>query len=312
MDMIILGLNVVIPLFVIMVLGYITRRAGVINEKGIGQVNRLLFWVFLPAILFVSVYETDLKSVFDIKIILFSLVGTTIVYLLSFLIVPKLTSRRNKNGVIIQALIRGNEVYFGFPVVVSLIGAKHLGLMAIVVAFAVVMYNAYSVIALEYYKGDKVDKGRLLKNLFTNPMILATIISAIFVLLHIIIPKMILAGLSAVASVASPLALFLLGASFTFTSARKYLKDIFWVTLFRLVIIPAMVVGSTIALGFSNIAIVILYVTFGVPTAVSSYSMAMELKADHELAGQLVVFTSLFSILSVFLFTILLQTLSIV
>ena len=312
MDMILLGLNVVIPLFVIMVLGYITRRAGIINEKGIGQVNRLLFWVFLPAILFVSVYETDLRSVFDIKIILYSLIGTTVVYLVSFIIVPRLTSRRNKNGVIIQALIRGNEVYFGFPVVVTLIGAQHLGLMAIVVAFAVIMYNGYSVIALEYYKGDKVNKGRLLKNLFTNPLIIATVVSSIFVLLNIIIPKMIMSGFSLLASVASPLALFLLGASFTFSSARKYIKDIFWVTLFRLIIIPAVVVITTMAMGFSNIGIVILYVTFGVPTSVSSYSMAMELQADHELAGQLVVFTSLFSILSVFLFTILLQTLGIV
>ena len=312
MSMVVLGLNTVVPLFVIMGIGYIVKLFGIINDKGIAAINRLLFWVFLPAILFVSVYETNLKEVFDFKIILYSMIGTTLIFLISFALVPKLVSKRNKCGVIIQALIRGNEVYYGFPVVVSLIGHEYLGLMSIVVAFAVIAYNAYSVIALEYFKGDRVNLPRMFKNLFTNPLIIATIVSALLVLGNMGINPMIMRGLSSIADVASPLALFLLGASFTFSSSRKYIKDIFWVALFKLIIIPAIVLFSTYAMGFSNPGIVILFVTFGVPTAVSSYSMAMELKADHELAGQIVVFTSLISIGTVFLFTIVMQLLGII
>ena len=307
MEMIVLGLNVVVPLFIIMAAGYITRRIGIINDLGVGAVNRLLFWVFLPAILLVSIYETDLREVFNVGVVVFSVVGTFLVFFVSFLIVPRIEKKRERCGVIIQGLIRGNEVYFGFPVVVSLIGTEYLGLMSIVVAFAVLVYNGLSVIALEYFRGETVNKKQLVKNVVTNPMILATLLAVLLVLLNIRIPEMIFKGLESMSQVASPFALFVLGASFTFTSTKKYLKDVFWVTLFRLFIIPGVVTLTAFWMGFSSPEIIILFVTFGVPTAVASYAMARELKADYELASQIVVFTSLFSVISIFIWTIIMQ-----
>ena len=148
MEMIILGLGVVLPLFVVMSVGYLARIIRLIDDSGVGVVNRLVFWIFLPAILFVSVYETNLQEVFNLPLIVFSTLGTTVVFIVSFIVVPKLVKKRDRCGVIIQGLIRGNEVYFGFPIVASLIGTQYLGLMSIVVAFAVLFYNGYSIFAL--------------------------------------------------------------------------------------------------------------------------------------------------------------------
>jgi hypothetical protein len=311
-DVILMGLNVVVPLFVIMVAGYVTRRVGIINDNGVGAVNRLLFWVFLPAILLVSIYETDLKEVFDVGVILFSAMGTFLVFLVSFFLVPRLEKRRDRCGVIIQGLIRGNEVYFGFPVVVSLIGTAYLGLMSIVVAFAVLVYNGLSIFSLEYFKGETVNKKQLVRNIVTNPLILATALAVFLVFLNISIPGMVLKGLESLSQVASPFALFVLGASFNFTSTKKYLKNVFWVTFLRLFLIPGIVLFVTYQVGFSSPQIVVLFVTFGVPTAVASYSMARELKADYELASQIVVFTSLFSIFSIFVWTVVMQLVGII
>jgi predicted permease len=310
--MILLGLGVVLPLFVVMSIGYLSRKVGLIDDSGVGVVNRLVFWVFLPAILFVSVYETNLKEVFNIPLILFSVIGTTVVFIVSLSIVPRLEKRRDRCGVIIQGLIRGNEVYFGFPIVVSLIGSQHLGLMSIVVAFAVIFYNGYSIFALEYFKGDTVDKKQIFKNLITNPFILATFVAVIMSLVGVVIPDILMTGIRSLASVATPLALFLLGASFNFTSTKGYLKEVVWTTLFRLVLIPGIVIAVSILMGFSSTEIVILFVTFGVPTAVASYSMARQLNADYELASQIVVYTSSFAIITVFLWTIVLQLLEVI
>jgi predicted permease len=271
-----------------------------------------VFWVFLPAILFVSVYETNLQEAFNFPLVLFSTLGTTLVFLVSFFLVPKLEKKRDRCGVIIQGLIRGNEVYFGFPIVVSLIGAQYLGLMSIVVAFAVLFYNGYSIFALEYFKGDTVDKREISKNLITNPFILATIAAVIMNLVGLVIPDVLMTGIRSLAGVATPLALFLLGASFNFTSTKGYLKEVIWTTIFRLIIIPGIVVVLSILLGFSSTETVILFVTFGVPTAVASYSMARQLDADYELASQIVVYTSSFAILTVFLWTIVLQLLQVI
>ena len=312
MEMIILGLGVVLPLFVVMAIGYLSRMVKLIDDSGVGVVNRLVFWVFLPAILFVSVYETNLQEAFNFPLVLFSTLGTTLVFLVSFFLVPKLEKKRDRCGVIIQGLIRGNEVYFGFPIVVSLIGAQYLGLMSIVVAFAVLFYNGYSIFALEYFKGDTVDKREISKNLITNPFILATIAAVIMNLVGLVIPDVLMTGIRSLAGVATPLALFLLGASFNFTSTKGYLKEVIWTTIFRLIIIPGIVVVLSILLGFSSTETVILFVTFGVPTAVASYSMARQLDADYELASQIVVYTSSFAILTVFLWTIVLQLLQVI
>jgi predicted permease len=310
--MIILGLGVVLPLFVVMAIGYLSRMVKLIDDSGVGVVNRLVFWVFLPAILFVSVYETNLQEAFNFPLVLFSTLGTTVVFLISFFLLPKLQKKRDRCGVIIQGLIRGNEVYFGFPIVVSLIGSQYLGLMSIVVAFAVLFYNGYSIFALEYFKGDTVDKREISKNLITNPFILATIAAVIMNLLGLAIPAVLMLGIHSLAGVATPLALFLLGASFNFTSTRGYLKEVVWTTIFRLIIIPGIVIALSILLGFSSTDTVILFVTFGVPTAVASYSMARQLNADYELASQIVVYTSSFAILTVFLWTIVLQLLQVI
>lgn len=310
--MIVLGLGVVLPLFVVMAIGYLSRMVKLIDDSGVGVVNRLVFWVFLPAILFVSVYETNLQEAFNFPLVLFSTLGTTVVFLVSFFLIPKLEKKRDRCGVIIQGLIRGNEVYFGFPIVVSLIGAQYLGLMSIVVAFAVLFYNGYSIFALEYFKGDTVDKKEISKNLITNPFILATIAAVIMNLVGLVIPDVLMIGIRSLAGVATPLALFLLGASFNFTSTRGYLKEVIWTTIFRLIIIPGIVVALSMLLGFSSNETVILFVTFGVPTAVASYSMARQLDADYELASQIVVYTSSFAILTVFLWTIVLQLLQVI
>lgn len=310
--MIILGLGVVLPLFVVMSVGYLARIIRLIDDSGVGVVNRLVFWIFLPAILFVSVYETNLQEVFNLPLIVFSTLGTTVVFIVSFIVVPKLVKKRDRCGVIIQGLIRGNEVYFGFPIVASLIGTQYLGLMSIVVAFAVLFYNGYSIFALEYFKGDTVDKKEIFKNLITNPFILATLAAVLMNLVGIGIPEVLMTGVRSLAAVATPLALFLLGASFNFTSTKGYLKEVIWTTLFRLIIIPGIVIAVSLLLGFSSAETVILFVTFGVPTAVASYSMARQLNADYELASQIVVYTSTFAIITVFLWTIVLQLLEVI
>ena len=312
MEMILLALNVVFPLFFIMAVGYLTRRTGIVDNQGVGVVNRLLYWVFLPVLLFMSVYTTDLGEVFNVPVIVYSVVGTFVVFVISFFLLPKIGTKRDQCGVIVQALVRGNEVYYGFPVVIALIGQDYLGVMSVVVAFAAIEYNILSIIALEYFKGEKVNVGALVRNVVTNPMILATVLGVFMVTISLPLPAVVLKGMDSLSQVATPFALFLLGASFTFASSKGYMKQVIWVTLFRLIFIPAVVVATTLWMGFDSYEIVILFVTFGVPTAVASYSMARELKADYELASQIVFYTSIVSILTMFIWTIVLQILGIV
>ena len=206
MEMILLALNVVFPLFFIMAVGYLTRRTGIVDNQGVGVVNRLLYWIFLPVLLFMSVYTTDLGEVFNVPVIVYSVVGTFVVFVISFFLLPKIGTKRDQCGVIVQALVRGNEVYYGFPVVIALIGADYLGVMSVVVAFAAIEYNILSIIALEYFKGEKVNVGVLVRNVVTNPMILATVLGVFMVTISLPLPAVVLKGMDSLSQVATPFA----------------------------------------------------------------------------------------------------------
>lgn len=312
MEILILGINVVFPLLFIMSAGYLSKLLGLINDNGVGAVNRLLFWVFLPVLLFVSIYNTNIKEAFSFRLVVFTLIGIGIVFLLSLLFVPKLERDILRRGVIIQALVRGNEVYFGFPILAALIGEEYLGIMAIVVAASVPVHNAFSVMALELHKPTSTSKMKIFVTVLQNPLIIATIIASFTVLLEIQVPTVIMTGVTSLSKVATPLALFLLGASFSFRSTRGYFKEVVAVTFIRLIFIPGIVLLLSYYLGFESYEIVILFVTFAVPTAVSSYSMARELGGDYELASQIVVYTSTVDIVTIFLWTIVLSLLHIV
>ncbi|MCR5482512.1 MAG: AEC family transporter [Clostridia bacterium] len=311
MEMILLALGVVVPLFIIMAVGYTARRVGIISDSGVGTVNKLLFWVFLPCIMFSSIYTTDISDI-DVRVVLFAVVGTVAVSVASFVFVPFFEKKRERRGVLIQGIIRGNEVYFGFPVISALIGDKYLGIAAIIVAATSIMYNIFSVIALEYYKGKVTSKGRIALNVIKNPLLVSTLIAIAFLFLHVPVPDMIFSAISSMSKVATPLALFLLGASFSFKASRDCIGEVSALVVIKLAVLPAIAIGVSTLLGFRNFEIVLLFVTFGVPTAVASYSLARELESDYVLAGQIVVFTSVFAILSTFLWTLAIQMMGLI
>lgn len=311
MEMILLALDVVIPLFIIMAAGYVARRVGIIADSGVGTVNKLLFWIFLPCIMFSSIYTTDISDI-DVRVVLFAVAGTLVVSAVSFALVPVFEKKRERRGVLIQGIIRGNEVYFGFPVIAALIGDKYLGIAAIIVAATSILYNIFSVIALEYYKGKVQSKRHIALNVVKNPLLVSTLVALAFLFLRIPLPGMIFSAITSMSKVATPLALFLLGASFSFKASRDCIREVTALVIIKLAIMPAIAIGVSMFLGFRNFEVILLFVTFGVPTAVASYSMARELDADYVLAGQIVVFTSVFAILSTFLWTLAIQMIGLI
>ena len=148
-----------------------------------------------------------------------------------------------------------------------------------------------------------------LKGIATNPLILATLVGLVFLLLKIQLPGFLMDPVVQVKNVATPLALVVLGASLHLEKVKGNKRNLIFIVLGRLVLVPAAVLLPAVATGFRGIELITLLGIFASPTGVSSFTMAQQMGGDGELAGEAVVFTSLFSLFTIFLWTFLLKQL---
>jgi predicted permease len=186
--------------------------------------------------------------------------------------------------------------------------------------------NILAVIALTVFvkpdDANKVSVGSILKNIIKNPIIdgilvgmAALAIRALQIRLfgRVVFAlnvqlKCVYTTLSNIKAMTSPFALMILGAQFDFSASKGMLREIVVGTLWRTIIAPALAIGTavlltkyTTILSFGVNEYPALLALFGTPVAVSSAIMAGQMKNDEQLATQLVVWTSIASIASVFL-----------
>ncbi|MEG2700195.1 MAG: AEC family transporter, partial [Hungatella sp.] len=203
-------------------------------------------------------------------------------------------------GVMIQGIFRSNYILFGLPMAASLFGASKTGTTAVLIAFVIPLFNLLSVVALEFFRGGKADIKRILIGVITNPLILGALAAFAFLLSGIRLPHLLEQTVRDISKIATPLALIILGGSFTFSRLRPNRKHIVTAVSSRLLLIPLCFVTLSVALGFRGVELGALLAMFASPTAVSSFTMAQQMQADDELAGQIVVVGSLCAVITIF------------
>lgn len=307
MENLILSFNIVLPIFLILSLGYILKKLKILDELTTKNMNSVNFKVFLPLLLFYNVYKTDLSVVFNPKLLIFSIISVILVFLLLFIIIPLLEKDNRKRGVIIQGIFRSNFVIFGVPVCEALFGQNATGVASMLIAVVVPLFNFLAVICLEIYRGGNINFKKIIKGIITNPLIIASIIGLFFIYFKIKLPTPIEKTINDISKIATPLAFILLGSSFTFSAFSVYIKQLSITILGKLIIVPGIVLYIAALLGFRNVELTCLLSVFASPTAVSSYTMAEQMDGDSILAGQIVVLTSIISIITVFLWIFILK-----
>ncbi|MBQ3421990.1 MAG: AEC family transporter [Romboutsia sp.] len=307
MENLILSFNIVLPIFLILSLGYLLKKLKILDELTTKNMNSVNFKVFLPLLLFYNVYKTDLSVVFNPKLLIFSIISVILVFLLLFIIIPLLEKDNRKRGVIIQGIFRSNFVIFGVPVCEALFGQNATGVASMLIAIVVPLFNFLAVICLEIYRGGNINFKKIIKGIITNPLIIASIIGLFFIYFKIKLPTPIEKTINDISKIATPLAFILLGSSFTFSAFSVYIKQLSITILGKLIIVPGIVLYIAALLGFRNIELTCLLSVFASPTAVSSYTMAEQMDGDSILAGQIVVLTSIISIITVFLWIFILK-----
>ena len=301
MENFILSLNVVLPLFLIMAVGYLLRRIGLLDDTVLPKLNSLVFKAFLPMMLFNNIYHSDLESMMNPKLILTAVVSILVIFGVLCLVIPRIEKDGPRRGAMVQGIFRSNYIIFGVPIVSGVFGEQGLGVVSILSAFAIPLFNVLSVVALEIFSHGTVNKNRIVKGIVTNPLIIASLLGVVFLLAGIPIPTPVEEALADMSAIATPLGLVSLGGFFKFADTKRYLKQLIIVVAGRLVVCPAIFLPVFVSMGFRGVDLMALATMMGAPIAVSSFIMAQQQGADADLAGQAVVYTALVSIFTMFL-----------
>ena len=301
--------NAVLPLFLYMAIGYLARRRGLLDEKDIFRFNKVAYRVFMSMSVFSAVYGSDLSTAFKPRLVAYTVCGIFIEFLYAFLVAKKIAAQENQKGVIVQGVFRSNFVLIGMAIARVLAPYDDIAPIALLCAVVVPEFNILAVIALSLYGREKIQPREIALRIAKNPLILATMAGILCLLLKVHFPESVESAINGMAGVATPLMLFLLGAFFRFDSLGRCAKQLTITTFFKLVLNPAIFLTFAYLFGFRGIEFAGLIGVFASSAAVSSFTMSQQMGGDAELAGGIVILTSLFSCLTLFGWCVLFKTL---
>ena len=309
MENLFIAINAVLPIFLIIGLGILVRRSHIISDEAVRQANGMCFKVFISILLFYNVYTSDLSSSFNGKLLAFCVLGILAEFLAGALIVPRITKEPPARGVMLQAFFRTNIVLLAVPIITSLFGPESMGQAAVLLAVAVPLVNVLSVVALEMHRGGRPSPKKILRGVAANPLVLGALAGILALAVHLRLPAVVESAVRSVANAATPLALVLMGASLDFSKLRSSVRNLSICVVSRLIVNPALLVALAAALGFRGVALGLILLVFAAPVAVNSYTMALQMDGDANLAGGIVLLTTALSCFTLFLWIWLLKSL---
>lgn len=301
MESLFIALDTVLPLFIMMAVGFLVKLTGLLNEASCKQVNKVIFKIFLPLLVFINIYDSDLAVNFRSDLIFFSVAGVLIEFLIALVLVLLTEQENSRRGVMLQGMFRSNFVLYGIPISMALFGNTAAGMASLLIAVIIPLFNALAVLALEMFNGQRPNLWQVLKGILTNPLILASAAGILCNYFRLTLPPVVYDAASSLAGIATPLAFVVLGASLNFGETGRCAKPLLLTLTVKLILYPLAAIAAAILLGFRGPELAVLLTLFGSPIAVSSFTMAQQMGGDDQLAGQLVVFSSVLSIGTMFL-----------
>ena len=316
MENFLFSINVTFPIFLVMVLGYVLRRIGMLNDNFVTVCNKLNFKVTLPVLLFRDLANVDILAEFDFKFVLFCAFATTVGFFGAWTLGKIFVKDKYSVGAFTQAAFRSSAAVMGLAFIQNIYGSSTMG--ALMIIGAVPLYNIYSVIVLTIegdYPQEERNGGKMkqtLINIAKNPIIIGVLLGIVAGLLNNPLPTLVNSTVDTIAKTATPLALIALGAGFEGRKALKKIKPTLGASAFKLVIQAGIFLPIAAAVGFRGEKIVALVIMLAAPATPSCYIMAKNMYNDGTLTASIVVATTLLASVTLTFWIFLVRTLGLI
>lgn len=290
-------LNIVVPIFLVITLGSFIRHIGLIDQSFITQTNRLVFFICLPALLFHKIGKAEFSQHFNPSLIAGMLVCTIAIFLGAYLLAWLARFPASAKGVFAQGAFRGNLAYMGLPLVYYAYGEEGLTTAGILMGFLVPALNFFAIIALLMPQQQKQEHslGYWVLRVFNNPLLIASFLGIAWSYFNLGFPILLDRGLDIVTGMTLPLALIAIGADFSLNQIHGDLKRIGLATGIKIILMPLLAFAILSAFHVHGTAKAVGVLFAGAPTAATSYIMADQMDGNAELAGSIVMLSTLLS-----------------
>ncbi len=296
MDNFIYSINATLPIFLMIILGKILHKIGLIDNHFTKVADKYVFCVALPALVFKDLTENDIRNNFDIGYVLFCFCVTLFIILVLWGLTEIFMKDDSEKGAFIQASYRSSAAILGLAFIDNMYDGA--GMAPLMIIGAVPLFNIFAVVILTL-KGDngvqKPDVKTTIANVFKNPILLSILISLPFAFLNIQFPTFINKAIVSIGNTATPLALISIGASFEIHGAIKKIKPTLIATFIKLVLLAAIFLPLAICLGYRHQELMAILIMLASPATVSCYIMVKNTGNDHVLTSSIIVLTTLLS-----------------
>lgn len=272
------------------------RRANKLSEAFIKDANYLVFTWCLPVLLFINIGQTPLVEVWQGDLIGLATLFVVLSIWGLWLAAPFFVREPSARGVFVQGAYRGNMNVVGLAMVVNAFGASAVPLASLFMAVMTLLFNVTAVLILQAGRG--IAWGRQLRQMLANPIILGVFAGLAWSLLSLPLPALAESSLQGMADLALPIALLCIGASLRWSSLHANRRVVLWASFFKLVALPAGVVLLAILFGFRGEPLGILFLMMAAPTAAASYVMARAMTPWGELAAEIIVVSTLLTLVT--------------
>lgn len=295
------ALSITLPIFIVLFIGTWLRKIGLITDAFVDVGSKLVFNVTLPALLFVSIVNSDINFGKSLSLVIYGILSTIVVYILLEIAVPFMCKDRSSRGVMVQGAFRGNMGIIGLAYCVNAYGDAVYSTAAIYIALVTIFYNIFSVTTLTRWsdKNSNSSKIAMIKSVLLgvakNPLIIAIACALIINQLHVPIPEIIQQSGQYFARMTLPLALLVAGAGLSL----KFNADLTYAaitTTAKLIVIPMAVTAVAWLLDFKGMELGVIFLMSSAPSASASFVMARSIGGNYTLAANIIVLTTVLSL----------------
>jgi malonate transporter len=301
LDNIIFTLNIVAPVFLMIALGFAIKKIGIINENFVAITSKFVFNVSLPAFIFMKISVLDLTAALDMGQIIFIYSGTLLVYFIIWIISSLYIKDGRDLSVFVQGAYRSNYAIVGLAIIANLFGDEGLGKATLILAFLLPVYNVLAVVILTVpmRKIRKLNLRSTVYEVMFNPLIVAVIISLPFSYFKLELPSMLFTTGNFLSDVALPLALVGIGGSLNIENIKRASTLAFSSSMLKLIVIPVVLTFFAYLFGYRGMDLGIMFILFACPTAIVSFIMAEAMGCNSRLAGNIVVISTIGSVITI-------------
>ncbi|MFS1948780.1 AEC family transporter [Vibrio lentus] len=288
------------PICLMLFLGVMLKRIGLINDNFIDVASKVVFQVTLPAMLFLSIVQSNHNFSASSALVAFGVIANFVFFLFTIFSTKLVFKGSKDQGVIVQGGFRANTAIIGLAYVANIYGNQGVALAAIYVASLTVLYNIQAVIALTPKGEDTGAKAikMIAKSITKNPLIIAIFLAVVFYALSIPIPKMVTDAGQYFANMTLPLALLCTGGSLDISSLKQEKLSTWFASSYKLIASPLLITLAAWYLGFEGLDLGLIFLMSAAPTAAASYVMARAMGGNSTLAANIIALTTVVSLIT--------------